>query len=326
MIAAVIQGHVDDTSDDFSILSTANDFKDYVKSFFVGTVAAGISYLAMIEAGYHWSDHFEHVTGSGVKGRTPDFVFASLHSGIALTESKGTRSSGKNGFDSLVEAGYLEQVEPHLGNEGGIGASHGYCVGSWLTSANKAEILVHQTATTSVDDGAPNDGSVVAVMRQNYATAFSLAFGVEYGSQLRRASFQSLSLPPLIQFEWLGRRWLTRWPFVSGYRYPDRPYDEWRDWRGEFPFRRRAIFALDIATTKAVLSRFSGEQIAIRRPSDLGVEPIPRDVIAAAKSDDGAYGAVFPDGLAVIGPNLRLKDRQRLYWDATEGRFVGSEG
>ena len=101
---ALIEHYVDDTSTDFSILSTADKLKDFVKSSFVGTVAAAVSYLTMIRNGYQWTDHFENVTGgnSGVT-RAPDFVFAGQGKGHPLVESKGTRAQGHGAFSRHPE-------------------------------------------------------------------------------------------------------------------------------------------------------------------------------------------------------------------------------
>src|SRR5262245_23419041 len=48
IISSLVEQHVDDTSTDFAVLKTADSFKDYVKSYFAGTVAAGLAYLQMI--------------------------------------------------------------------------------------------------------------------------------------------------------------------------------------------------------------------------------------------------------------------------------------
>ena len=65
MIAALLEQHVDDTSANFAILASANNFKDFIKSYFTGTVAAGVAYLTMINDGYIWADHFR-VSAAGV--------------------------------------------------------------------------------------------------------------------------------------------------------------------------------------------------------------------------------------------------------------------
>lgn len=316
MIAALIQHHVDDMSDEFAVLSSANDFKDYVKSFFVGTVAAGVSYLTMIKGGYHWSDHFENVVGVGTKGRTPDFVFASVEAGVALTEAKGTRSSGKNSFDSVVEAGYLGQVEPHLGKSiGAIEASHGFCIGSWLTSTTKAEILVHQTETEPSDDKKVDHYSLGLVQRQNYATALSLVFGSSYGTQFRRGFVERV--PLLLRFQWQGRHWLTRSPHREEFRsWPD-DYDEPRWWYDRY----QLYFAIDQGIAKKVLSYFRSSQASAVR-GDMEIDPIPQDVIDQARgSRGGLEGAIFPDGLAVMGAQFRPENPRLVRWDLEEGQF-----
>src|SRR5438552_3789389 len=79
--------------------------------------------------------------------RTPDFVFSRPGAAdVALVESKGTRSATVSGFDTTVRDGYTKQVEPHLGHMVGTAtASHGFCIGGWLTDPAKAELNVHHT-------------------------------------------------------------------------------------------------------------------------------------------------------------------------------------
>jgi hypothetical protein len=117
MIQTLVEQYVDDVSTDFAILKSADQFKDYVKSYFAGTIASGISYLTMIADGYVWSDHFENVGGGNPSAKkSPDFVFArNGQNDVALVESKGTRSANSAAFDSTVKDGYIDQVEPHLG-------------------------------------------------------------------------------------------------------------------------------------------------------------------------------------------------------------------
>ena len=77
MIRHLVREHVDNISVDFAVMSTADNFKDYVKSYFAGTIASALAYLEMIGDGYVWSDHFENLGGGNTSTkRTPDFVFA----------------------------------------------------------------------------------------------------------------------------------------------------------------------------------------------------------------------------------------------------------
>lgn len=216
MIAALVEQYVDDAGTDFAILSAAGNFKDFVKSYFVGTVASGLAYLAMIQDGYHWADHFENVTGGNpaIK-RSPDYVFSGKGTGTALLESKGTRSSGLTGFDSTVEAGYLGQVEPHLGHTiNGVCATHGYAIGSWLTSATKAEMLIHHTQpVTGSGGGNDTDNPSLKVQQHNYATAFQLVQGSQLSKRIRQGRIESV--PSMLRFYWLERSWLMipNWMF-----------------------------------------------------------------------------------------------------------------
>src|SRR5262249_10715363 len=152
----LVEQHVDDSSNDFAIQSSADNFKDFIKSYFAGTVASGIAYLAMIQDGYTWSDHFENVGGGNPKAtkKTPEFGFARAgHGDVALVESKGTRSTS-GGFNATVRDGYIDQVEPHLGYTVGTStATHGYCIGSDLASTTKGELNVHYTGAVAAGAG-----------------------------------------------------------------------------------------------------------------------------------------------------------------------------
>jgi hypothetical protein len=77
IIAALLEQLVENTTANFAILSSADNFKDFAKSYLAGIVAAGIAYLTMINDGYIWADHFENIGGGNTSTkRTPDFVFA----------------------------------------------------------------------------------------------------------------------------------------------------------------------------------------------------------------------------------------------------------
>ena len=211
MIRALVARHVDDIKVDFAIEATADSFKDYVKSYFSGTVATALGFLAMVRSGYDWAGHFEHFKSTSAKGRMPDFVFSSIKLGTCLVESKGTRSAAKSTFRATVEQGYLEQVERHLGSmlAGGTMASHGYCIGAWMTSVSKAELIVYHTNSAGASwggGGRPDDDlgevSLEAVQQQDMATAMSVALGPEFGQGLRFGFLNNL--PPLVIFKWLG--------------------------------------------------------------------------------------------------------------------------
>ena len=64
IVKTLVEQHVDDTNSSFAVEASADNFKDYVETYFTGTVAAGIAYLAMIKDGYTWSDHFENIGGA----------------------------------------------------------------------------------------------------------------------------------------------------------------------------------------------------------------------------------------------------------------------
>jgi hypothetical protein len=83
-------------------------------------------------------------------------------------------------------------------------ASHGYCIGSYLTSPTKGELNVHYTEVVAATQG-PGRGA--RVQRHNYATAFWLAHSETLARQVRQGRIEDQSIP-FAYFEWLGRRWV----------------------------------------------------------------------------------------------------------------------
>jgi hypothetical protein len=345
MIASLVRHHVSDEGDRFAILASADNFKDFVKSFFVGAVASGIAYLTMTRSGYNWAGHFEHVAGSASKERSPDFVFAGHGPGYALMESKGTRSTGRTTFDNDVEEGYLEQVEKHLGKTfNGLVADHGFCIGSWMTSVSETELFIHHTrppggsgsagappsytssgggrgqgggGLVASDQETPPDGSLALVQRHDYATAFSLAFGAAVGVNLREQLIPDL--PALLSFEWLGRRWLTN-PFALGGMKVVRYADQKTYVRYDAFGVRRAVFAVEQQNVSAVLRYYNEpEREGDGRRGIPGVEPISQDLIYSAR--EAPFSAVLPDGLAVFDQLQRWQAAQLVKWNRPKQKF-----
>jgi hypothetical protein len=324
LIAALVEQHVDDAPADFFVLASADNFKDYAKAYFAGTVAAGIAYLAMIADGYTWSDHFENVVktgpGKGNSGvsRSPDFVFVGTGTNnTALVESKGTRAATSGTFNSTVEDGYLNQVNPHLGYMVGSSTpTHGFCVGSWLTPTTKAaELNIHHTAlvvATSPSEPASSDPS--AVQQNNYASVFTLAHSVELGSGIRLSRIRDAQIL-FLEFEWIGQTWLCS-PIAMPW---------WLD---------RALQRLEFTSPASVPGRYGFAiqrniaEVVLRtvllretRPESLfELEPISK-LGAAAREENGT---VFPDGFAVWPRELegRTKFRQ-VRWEQSKGVFMG---
>lgn len=322
MVGALVEHYVDDASSDFAILATAANFKDFVKSYFAGTVASGLAYLAMIDDGYVWSDHFENVGGGNSSAtKSPDFVFVGQGTGVALVESKGTRSARLSAFDGTVDTGYVDQVEPHLGyTVGGAMATHGYCIGGWLTSATKAEIIVHHTAApTSGGGGAQGDAPATAIQRQNYATAFSLAHSARLGEQLRDAGAARYEVP-FARVEWRGLTWLTGFPFPQWPWWWDERFPVSRQsptWRQFLPDVSAPFFAVEENIAKIVLRQFYAYE-----PGEdaFFIEPLPRDLrFAAIERDTPQSGASFPDGLAIIRSDFSFAGA--AIWSPQNDRF-----
>lgn len=321
MMRALVERYVDDVSSDFAILPVAGGFKDFVKSFFSGTVAATLAYLAMEQNGYDWSAHFESVAGGNPKAsRSPDFVFAGRGIGTALVESKGTRSTGKTTFDSTVEAGYLGQVEPHLGHiVNGLVATHGYCIGSWLTSTTTAELLVHHTdpTTTAGRAGLGTDEPIglPIIQLHNYATAMTLVAGPDVGTRIRQGSSELQF--PLARIRWRGRSWITSdiWPlwFVARSAQVRRRSAAWPLFRRLSP----VTFALDETVARELLLWVASGGPAENRP--MPIEPISRDFIDdVRRSSDRDPGAVFPDGLAAIGWDAKAEGMEVVDWNGRQ--------
>lgn len=321
MIATLVEQYVDDISNDFAVLATAGDLKDFVKSYFVGTIAAGLAYLAMTNDGYIWGDHFENMGGGNSSAaKSPDFVFTGPGTGVALVESKGTRRAKLRSFDGTVDAGYVDQVEPHLGyTVGGATATHGYCIGGWLTSTTKAEILIHHTAVPAIGGrgGLPPSEPVAQIQRQNYATAFALAHSPQLGDELRGSDAERHDVP-FARIEWAGGTWLTSaalWPWPWRWLYPLGLSGGLDRYIRDEP---QPFFAVEEAVATAVLSRFHGFEP--RGDSDLPIEPLSSDLRNAGRRGEGPQsGAVFPDGLAVIRSGFKFAGF--TMWRPSLGQF-----
>lgn len=329
MIKALVEGYVDDQSNDFAIDRSADNFKDYIKSYFSGTVAAALSYLAMIDDGYRWADHFENIKGGNPNvSRSPDFVFArSGQNDVALVESKGTRSATTNGFNATVNDGYVGQVEPHLGHRVGTStATHGYCIGAHLTSPTRGELNVHFTDVVTVPVSAPGGGagSNAAVQRHNYATAFRLAHSETLAEQIRAGSIEDVAIP-FAYFDWLGERWLTapvglfpndgmgRTSVIVG----KKPWT----FTGAPPFWQVPMFAVEITRAATVLRTLSSRQ-PTRAEESFDLTPIPEELRRDADRETSGGAAIFPDGLAVFIRAGIMEETQPILWLRDKQDFV----
>jgi hypothetical protein len=322
IISALLEQHVDDVSNDFAILSSADTFKDFVKSYFAGTVAAGVAYLAMINDGYVWSDHFENLGGgsSGTK-KTPDFVFAGPASSVALMESKGSRSATSSAFDTRISDGYIDQVEPHLGHVVGTAtATHGYCIGSYLQSTTKAELRVHHTAVPVAGGGggAGDPTSISAVQRHNYATAFRLAHSELLSEQLR--SGDGPDRIPFLRFHWRGRKWLTAYSLSAiSYPpgYPSYLAEKIKRSMSDIRLGPSLGFALEETIAVDVLNSFLRGG---RREGDpLEIAPLSLDGEPTYRGTPG--GAIFPDGLAIVSGKANWPLMEAAMWELSTGQL-----
>jgi hypothetical protein len=332
MIAAMLELHVDDTSNNFAILASADKLKDFVKSYFAGSVASGLAYLTMIRDGYVWADHFENIRGGNpLIQKSPDFAFAAPLKGIALMESKGSRSARLSAFDARVSDGYTDQVEPHLGHLfGSMIATHGYCIGAWLQSTSKAEVRVHHTAVTiQAKSKPPLLTGLSAIQRGNYATAFALSHSDRLGAQIngtagdyREDIFRQI---PFISFDWRGRTWLTSY-VVGNFRvgpgyFRDRFY-EFRRYRPDwFVAGQRGpsfAFAIESGVAVGALRTFLG--LEAREGPLFDVERlIPDGVMDIGYEGGGFDGAVFPDGLAILSRKADPSKVRPVVWNRSNG-------
>jgi len=322
MIGALLERHVDDASADFAILPSADNFKDFIGTYFTGAVASGIAYLAMIRNGYVWSDHFENIAGGNLDAtRTPDFVFAGPTTGVALMESKGSRRGTLSAFDRRTSDGYTNQVEPHLGHQmGGIIATQGYCIGAWLESNTRATLRVHHTAATAPPPSSPSSLTGLSIVqRGNYATAFALSHSQELGSQI--ISGDGDRRFPFLRFQWRGRSWLTSYP-VGGFSVsPGYFWDAWDKFGRSLPrsseFGDRKVgfgFALEENVAVEALRGFLYTERGEARA--LGAEAVLAEGIGGLDGgEEQVSGAVFPDGLAVLSLPAIVANVQPVVWD-----------
>ncbi|HXO71638.1 MAG TPA: hypothetical protein VN838_21985 [Bradyrhizobium sp.] len=324
VIQSLVEQHVDNSSADFAVLQSADNFKDFVKSYFAGTVASGLAYLAMINDGYVWSDHFENIGGGNTTAtRTPDFVFARAgQNDVALMESKGTRSAAPTSFDKTVKDGYVGQIEPHLGHRVGTAtATHGFSIGAWLTSTARAELNIHHTdAVAATSTGGSPPGSIASIQQNNYATAFRLAHSEELSRQIRTSELDAEI--PFFQFEWLGRKWLTsclpdEWSYRGGYEYFER-LQEIQNENRDLAFGLQQSFAVERTNAEAILKALSSSREA-DDPFDL--QPLPDGLRREARGGEGG-SAVFPDGLAFSFDNFPSSSRTRIVlWERGKSCF-----
>ncbi|WP_417519737.1 hypothetical protein [Minwuia sp.] len=327
-VKKLVEPHVDDISHDFAILASADKLKDFVKSYFTGTVATGLAYLAMINESYVWSDHFENAGGGKANHtRKPDFVFGGHGVGVALMESKGSRSGTLAGFDRDVLDGYTSQIEPHLGSTvGGAVATHGYCIGAWLKSTTKAELRVHYTKVPATPGGTGARPPLATIQRHNFATAFSLAHSPQLGAELRLGESR-YSRIGFLRTHWRGRYWLT----YIGLGMSDlRRYVE-LDFEllyffgmnaSSLPWRGPLIFAVEETVAVAALRTFLGRD---RSSGAEEVSPLEEGVRRAAgehRGEEDGEGAVFPDGLAILDrARIKLKF-EPVFWDVRAARLL----
>ncbi|WP_440980772.1 hypothetical protein [Shinella sumterensis] len=301
----LIAHHVDEKADRFAVLDSARDLKDYVAKAMTGLVGDGIAYLQMVRDGYRWIDHFERhtVIGKMPTRRSPDFIFSrSNDQYVALAESKATKGTSKAAFDKRVEDGYRGQVEPYLGHKiDAWVASHGFAVGSWMTSPTKAEVFLHHTAppvsATPDDDGPSGPSDPSGVRFGNYCGVITLLFGPDVG-EATRARLWRPSQQTFTTVEWLGRRWIVGEDLGADAVLFSLV--------GELVFRRTSFrsfngMAIDLEIARRVFAFIEADAPDARMFEEIA--EVPPELIELARE---AGGALFPDGLAVLGRDVDL--------------------
>lgn len=329
----LVSKHVTEERSEFAILDTANRLKDYNARHMAGVVGDGLSYLQMIRDGYEWVDHFENLplTGSPGTERSPDFVFSRRDDPcVAISESKATRGSSRANFGRTVSKAYVEQVSPYLGLRlGSSVASHGFAIGSFMTSSVQAELFIHHTDTS----GAVNDGDSgsdpSAVRRGNYINIFSLLLGSDASRSMRARSWSAQDRWFLTS-NWLGRKWLIGLRIThGGYRWDDLDEFFWLT-RGRVPWRAAGLspFALDLEIATSVLGALEAPDQ--ERALLDNIPRLPAELIDEAKRSGGA---IFPDGFAVLGQepspmevNVQRIDLNSAMVEVSETEVVEEEG
>lgn len=319
----LIAKHVDERPDDFSILPSAKRLKDFSRTHMIGVAGAGIAYLQMIRDGYVWCDHFENLPmrRKPRTKRTPDFVFSRPGEiDVAVTESKATHGSSRKQFKGTVESGYLKQVEPYLGFEiGGAIASHGFSIGSWMTSPTRAELLIDHTAVPAPTGSDGPFGNPRLVRRGNYLTVLSLMFGPAVAAAARAGTW----IPSETEFlavHWLDRDWLiglSELPQPALWITAEDETSTAIDWDH---LRLSNDFALDLGVARAFFSSLASPDGEFDPLAELG--RMDDALIARARE---AGGAVYPDGFAVLGKHKADASVTVLNWNPQQGHFEQRE-
>jgi hypothetical protein len=311
MMSTLIGQHVDDTSLDFAILATADNQKDFIGTYFTGVVASALAYLALIADGYVWADHFENLGGGNPAKKTkPDFGFAHPYRpGTALLEAKGTRKGKLKKLINSAKKGYSKQIEPHLGHPvGNQTATHGFGVGSYLSSSKKAELTISYTETGPRSASASASTNHALIQRQGLATAFRLAHSEELSVQIRRGEAGRSEIF-FWAFDWMDRQWLTSWPHELSWIHDvfgeQQLRASWRIVTLPHLFSTR-LFAIDRDTAEELLEQLSRH----RAEAQFTFEPMPENIRRFARE---ANSAIFPDGLAYI-PLQEIKNARLARW------------
>jgi hypothetical protein len=227
-----------------------------------------------------------------------------------------------------VRDGYTGQVEPHLGQMiGGAIANHGYCVGASMHTSVHADIIVHHTAVPAgrdEDGGRPENG-LGTVQRGNFATAFTLAHSQVLGEAIGGGD-RRIEQIPFVRFQWRGRDWLTSWrvdqlSWGAPYLDPHHgfPYHEER-WERRVA-RHLAGFAIEEDVALRVLDAFLADGPI--RPGEETVLDIP--TFHGARRDyegETADGAIFPDGLAILGRKPNVRRVRPGLWDRATRQLI----
>lgn len=308
---ALVEHQVEEASVSFALKPSAAKFKDFVRSHFTGSVAAGLTYMFLEQLGYAWVDHFEQHTPPDHPPRSPapDFLFSVPGAGdIALVEAKGTQTKSPAALYRTLQAAYHGQVEPHLGKTfSGSCASHGFAVGAWLNPPGNdararrhpsACLQVHQTLEAVVTGDArprlapvgPTAAATIvsepqtSIVLGSYARTLTLVFGAPMGEMLRAGRHPQ-------DFGYRVVRWLDEeWAFSLD---PESP-----------------LFMIHKPTLLVLLD-------TVREGSKEAIQALTPEKFYFSELETAAQqsrGAVFRDGLAVRPRWEDLSDARELLW------------
>lgn len=282
--------------------------KDNQGGAVTSAVGAALAHLAMLEAGYLWSSHFEdhHSTNRP----HPDYVYQHRKThDLAVMEAKSSATRSRQYVEDETKKAFWRQVAPYFDLTLPVGLiNHGYAIGCWLSSMQKTEITIFhcpapQASVRQLPAPSPGPGIQVG----NYLQSMIMMLGprrLMMSMNVRPSSFTAV---PLTRAQWLGRNWVTASADAAeGLRSVQMSESL------EYP---SPSFALpeEIATW---LYRALGRPFRTIEPFPEAALPA-EELVQAARQD---RGAILKDGTAALG-SLGVTE-EIVYWDPGRGEFT----